>query len=98
MGKGYSESGERKAAGEMYYIQDTRSVVGNCVSWWAPNGNGYVCNLNEAGLYTKERAERQHRSRPTDKPVPASLARSLAVSHVRIEHLNDALRKAASDE
>lgn len=32
----------------LFYVQDTRSVVGNSASWWRFEGNGYTCNLNEA--------------------------------------------------
>jgi len=38
----------------MYFIQDARSSVGNCGSWWAPKGAGYVCSIDDAGQYTGE--------------------------------------------
>lgn len=52
------EDGER-----LYYVQDTRSVVGNCALWWRENGAGYTCAIDEAGLYRKD-----HRTwRDTDR-------------------------------
>ncbi len=39
---------------EMYYVQDSRSYVGNCVLWWGKNSSGYVCSINEAHKYTKQ--------------------------------------------
>lgn len=33
---------------ELYYIQDTRTYVGNSVMWWRPNGDGYTSNLDDA--------------------------------------------------
>lgn len=33
---------------QFYYIQDSRSYVGNSVLWWRENGNGYTTNLAEA--------------------------------------------------
>ena len=67
-----------------YYIMDGRSVVGNCALWWCPNGQGYTCDLDKAGLYTYDEAN-SHRD--TDIPVPATLAKSLVVNHVRRDHV-----------
>ena len=33
---------------ELFYVQDTRNYVGNCVLWWRTNGEGYTTNLTEA--------------------------------------------------
>lgn len=35
----------------LFYIQDSRSYVGNDVLWWRPNSEGYTCQIDEAGLY-----------------------------------------------
>jgi hypothetical protein len=50
----------------MYYIQDTRNYVGNCMLFWRKNHSGYTPNINEAGLYTEEQARRICRNRSTD--------------------------------
>lgn len=71
---------------DMFYLLDTRSVVGNCTEWWRPNGGGYTCNLSEAGLYSREEAPHH---RETDVPVSRALAESLVVWHVRIEPLRE---------
>lgn len=34
-----------------FYVLDARSVVGNCALWWRPKGQGYTCELDEAGVY-----------------------------------------------
>lgn len=78
---------------DLYYIWDTRTSVGNCVSWWAPDSKGYVCDLNEAGLYSKDEAEKIAQNRSTDVPVPAHVARDMTVLHVRVEGLRRLLRK-----
>ena len=31
---------------EKYLLWDTRSYVGNCILWWAPNGHGYVTDVD----------------------------------------------------
>jgi hypothetical protein len=67
-----------------YYILDVRSVVGNCGLWWCPDGKGYTCNLDQAGLYSLSDAERQ---RETDVPVPRELAEKCAVRHVPLDRL-----------
>lgn len=67
---------------QMYYLLDARSCVGNCASWWAPGGKGYVCDLRDAGKFTKEEA---YSHRETDVPVPCEVADRAAVHHVRVD-------------
>mgnify|MGYP000688627538 CR=1 FL=1 len=52
----------------LYFVQDTRSFVGNCPLWWKPNGGGYTTNLDEAGKFTREAAMKLHQNRDTDLP------------------------------
>lgn len=65
-----------------FYILDTRTSVGNCASWWAPNGQGYVCDLRQAGIYTE--ADKAGK-RDTDVFVPHDVAWRNAVTHVRVD-------------
>lgn len=37
-----------------YYLQDTRSVVGNSLLWWAANDSGYTCDIRCARVWTDE--------------------------------------------
>lgn len=39
---------------DMYYVQDARSYVGNCVLWHGLKNSGYVCGIKEAHKYTKQ--------------------------------------------
>ena len=55
---------------EKYYIQDSRSHTGNCVMWWKHDNCGYVTNIKEAKVWSKEAAFRQHEMRDTDIPWP----------------------------
>lgn len=41
----------------MFYLRDTRQVVGNCAYWWAHKSQGYTCHLELAGLYDREEAD-----------------------------------------
>ncbi len=67
----------------LYYVQDARQVVGNCGSWWAPNGNGYVCSIDEAGKYTGERVKSM---RETDVPWPVEYVEARTVRHCRVDN------------
>lgn len=73
------------ATEQKYVILDTRQIVGNCAMFWRPDGAGYTCDLNDAGLYDKTRSRRD-----TDIYVPIEAARLMAVTHVRVEPLKQA--------
>ncbi len=70
-----------------FYVLDARTVVGNCAMWWCPDGKGYTCNIDEAGLYTAKDVERM---RETDIPVHRDVVERLIVRHVKIEHIRQA--------
>ncbi len=36
----------------LFYMQDARTMVGNCMLWWAKDGAGYVCDIRQAHVYT----------------------------------------------
>jgi hypothetical protein len=84
------DEGEDVAAAPepLFYIQDARSVVGNCVLWWRPNGHGYTTELKDAGLYT---AAKGRGLRETDVMVPKEIAESLVVTHVRADSMREVL-------
>ena len=54
----------------LFYVQDSRSYVGNDMLFWGLNGNGYTTDLRKAQLYTQEQAQAMHNSRETDIPWP----------------------------
>lgn len=70
------------------YILDNRTVVGNCALFWAPDGNGYTCDLEKAGLY-----DPGYSSRDTDIDIPADIAKACAVTHVRLDTLRAEMEK-----
>lgn len=47
---------------KMYYIQN--GYVGNAISWWAENSNGYTCNFKKAQKYTRQQAKHIISNRP----------------------------------
>jgi hypothetical protein len=67
-----------------FYVLDARTVVGNCAMWWCPQGQGYTCNIDEAGLYTAKDVEGM---RETDVPIHRDEVQQLIVRHVRLDHM-----------
>jgi hypothetical protein len=55
---------------DLYYLQDSRSYVGNDMLFWAKDGKGYTTDLRRAEVFTQEDAITRHRSRETDIPWP----------------------------
>lgn len=77
-----------------YYLQDSRSYVGNDVLWWAKDGRGYTTDLNKAHIYTKERAQAQHNERESDIPWPRNYIDGKIRPAVDMQYINreEALR------
>ena len=68
---------------DLFYVQDTRVKIGNCISWWA--SNGYTCHIGKARVFTIEELKRITRS--VDRPWPKEIvdsAASLQVDHQRL--------------
>ena len=57
---------------EKFYLQDSRSYVGNNVLFWAKDNKGYTTDVSKAQLYSRDVAEKMHLSRPSDIPWPKS--------------------------
>jgi len=66
----------------LYYVMDARGCVGNCGSWWAPKGAGYVCNIDSAGQYAGADVRSM---RATDVPWPVAYVLERTVRHVRVD-------------
>ncbi|KVH04157.1 hypothetical protein WS84_17620 [Burkholderia anthina] len=78
----------------LFYLQDSRSFVGNDVMWWAQNGNGYTTDLRKANVYTQEEAQAHHNARATDIPWPKDYIDSKWRPAVDAQHIkrDEALR------
>lgn len=55
---------------DLWYLQDTRSYVGNDVVWWAKDGKGYTTDLSKAHVYSRDAAFRQAAARGCDRAWP----------------------------
>ena len=77
-------------ADAIYYVEDSRQIIGNCMLFWCAEAKGYTCNLAEAGKYTGTEVMGM---RDTDIPWPVEFIEAHTVVHVR----RDALRRNAKD-
>lgn len=68
-GDGDDEEHANVSADE-FYLQDSRTYIGNDVVWWAKNAKGYTTDLSKAQVYTKASALAFHECRETDIPWP----------------------------
>lgn len=66
---------------DQFYLQDSRSHVGDGLQFWAKGGHGYVTDLDKAELFTKEQACRH---RDTDIPWPKDYIDARA--HYGVDH------------
>lgn len=53
-----------------FYLQDSRTYVGNDVLFWAKDGKGYTTDLRNAEVFTRAKAQTRHNMRETDIPWP----------------------------
>ena len=82
MTEGYGYSPPIEESTERFYIRDTRQYVGNCLLWWAKGSSGYTTDLDEAGQYSKEEAEKICKNRDTDVMYPVESTDEIAERHV----------------
>jgi hypothetical protein len=66
----------------LYYVQDTRHVVGNCALWWRVDRAGYTCDLDKAGKYNGAEAAQM---RESDVPWPVVHVEAHVIRHVRAD-------------
>lgn len=71
----------------IYYVQDKRTIVGNCILFWCPAGAGYTCELDNAGTYLGSDVRNM---RKTDIPWPYEAVQAAKQVHVRLDRLYDA--------
>jgi len=81
-----------------YYLQDTRTTVGNCISFWALDHKGYTCDLDKAHVFDEEEILGYigPGNRTTDVAWPKEVIDSLAYRHMDHQRLPD--REQIKDE
>ena len=76
---------------EQYYLQESETIVGNCMLFWRKDRKGYTTNLDEAHIFTREEALAQQRCRETDIPWPKKTLDKVAQRTVDIQHIKERL-------
>lgn len=66
-----------------YYLQDSRTVVGNFLLFWRKDHQGYTTNIDDAHEFTLEEALSH---RVSDVPWPVDEMRKIA--RLRVDHQN----------
>ena len=77
---------------ELYYIQDTRQIIGNTPIFWKHNSNGYVSDLDDALKVDKEEAIRMSNGRETDVAWPCNFIDSIAKRRVDVQYMHEDYR------
>ena len=83
------------ADADLWYLQDTRSYIGNDVLWWAKDGNGYTTDVSKAHVYGKAEAFRQAAMRGTDRAWPKAYIDSKTRPAVDIQYIDHKAAMAA---
>lgn len=73
---------------DLWYLQDTRTYIGNDVTWWAKDGNGYTTDVSKAHAYTREQAFRQAAMRGCDRAWPKAYIDGKTRPAVDFQHIN----------
>jgi hypothetical protein len=73
---------------KQYYLQDSRSYVGNDILFWA-DGGGYTTDVSKAEVMTEEEAFRLNRNRDSDIPWPKDYIDSKVRPAVDMQYVNN---------
>lgn len=76
------------ADGDSWYLQDTRSYVGNDVLWWAKDGKGYTTDVSKAHVFTREEAFSQAAMRVVDRAWPKAYIDGKTRPAVDMQYIN----------
>lgn len=82
----------------MFYLQDSRSTVGNNVVFWNIDGCGYGTNLDKLETYTLEEAQEYHNNRKSDVPLLKELVDKLSITSVDMQYLPTSTDEDPNDE
>lgn len=70
-----------------FYLQCTRSVVGNSAMWWALNDRGYTCDIRCAKIFDEDDPKLKE-LRDIDVPWPKEVVDRLVQHHVDVQDLH----------
>jgi hypothetical protein len=81
---------------DLFYLQDSRTYVGNDMMFWAKDGKGYTTDMRLAEVYTKDEAQRRHNHRASDIPWPKDYIDARTRPAVDMQHVNRAAALAGT--
>ena len=73
---------------ETYFMIDRRSLIGNCVVFWAKDHKGYTTDLEKAHMFSKEEAISIERNRCSECAIPYEEAMKAARLRVDFQDLD----------
>lgn len=73
--------------GQLFYIQDGRQVVGNCIVFWREDGQGYSSDLKQAWRIPYEKALAIEQGRESEILWPCDIIDAHAKIHIDIQDL-----------
>lgn len=73
--------------GQLFYIQDGRQVIGNCLAWWRVDGKGYSSDLKQAWKVPYDKAFQIERNRESEIIWPCDQIDAISQVHVDIQNL-----------
>ncbi|TDR82159.1 hypothetical protein [Paludibacterium purpuratum] len=78
-----------------FYLQDSRSYVGNDMLFWAKDG-GYTTDVSKAQVYSHAEAQAKHNARESDIPWPKAYIDAHTRPAVDMQHVRRAKALAGS--
>jgi hypothetical protein len=81
---------------DVFYLQDSRSYIGNNMLFWAVDGAGYTTDMRKAHVFTKAEAVAQHQVRETDIPWPKEYIDARTRPAVDMQHVQRAVALAGT--
>lgn len=82
---------------DLFYLQDSRSTVGSRAMFWR-EGGGYTSNLDQAEVFSCERAIGQFKNRASDLPWPVDYVRARAELGVDSQYVTRSQAEACRSE
>lgn len=83
---------------KLYYIQDTRQIVGNCPMFYCHNNNGYTSNLDEAMVVTESKAKKMVEERSINIAWEYTYLNKLARRTIDVQNWKKTKENCISDD
>lgn len=75
---------------QLFFVQDSRGLVGDSLMFWAVGGNGYTSDLRQAARFSKAQVVAMNSSRESDIPWPSDYLLERFYTAVDMQYLRNA--------